>query len=605
MIYFILFGLCIGLFVYILTVIVDIRTFARDLGAAIIQKMPVRQDKNISSDAKKVSSDIHENLDLLRKDLIRKNKGIGLQLYIRKTNESWQEATIGKNSELAFSNVQPGLLEMLNQAVHKKYTQNTNTVTNSFVYDAFFRIDYKDPANSSGKMLLRVFINRNIIIEKFHADKDLLIGYAVILIIFSIILGSFFAKKITRPLNELSDAAYKIAKGDYTYRNEICGKDEIGFLGKTLNYMSEKIYTHINEISYREKTMEAMNQIDKTVMTSLFDPKVIDMVAEIVASFLHTGQVILVLPDETVKSFILSVYRADQADSMVVHTGPVPFEKIPPDQDIHTKEYCEFILKKGGPFLPEWLSRFITLDKGTVIHAPLFSSGNYQGSCIIIEKKIEGFSSNENEAIRMLADQVGVALQNARIYREKEELLLDLLLALTRAIDAKSKWTGGHSERVAKYALSLAAALNMPEEERETIKISSMLHDIGKIATPESILDKPGKLTMEEYAIVKQHPVEGSHIIGNIKSYEKIVPGILYHHEHWDGSEYPEGLKGLDIPKISRVITVADVYDAITAERPYRGSMGHETAIEFMKENSAKLFDPEIVEAFLKIAADK
>ena len=187
--------------------------------------------------------------------------------------------------------------------------------------------------------------------------------------------------------------------------------------------------------------------------------------------------------------------------------------------------------------------------------------------------------------------------------KEREDLLIGILLALTRAIDAKSKWTAGHSERVTNYAEEIGRILQFDEEQMSILSISAILHDIGKIAVPEQILDKPGKLTDEEFDEVKKHPRAGTKIISSIPSYETIISGILYHHERWDGTGYPEGLKGKDIPLNARIICVADVYDALAADRPYRKAWSKAQALSFFEEQKEKMFDPRLVDILYQVAA--
>ena len=583
--YFMLSGLLTGLFVYCFTVVFDTRVLVAELGKTILTH-------NKSAPAGPHAQIMRDRMRLLRRSLTSESHGILISLYVKKTNAVWQEARIGSN-DIILVTAAAAMRPELEKAMEIRYTQLPVTNTN-VVYAALFSVVDED---TNEKYVLRLTILRNVFIEKIRADKELLIGYGVILSVFSLLLGVFFSGKITSPINELSDAAICIARGDFSYRNRIRGNDEIGFLGKTLNYMAEKVDSHIQEIDYRARTMDAMNRIDKTVLVALYDPNVVGIVAGIVADFLKSGLVLLAVPDEQKKVFVLSEHRKEGAQTPV-NAAPIPFAAASA-AELRTRVFEEYLVTRDAP-VPAYLLPVVNIGSGTILHAPLTSAGVYQGSCIIIdEDDKDGFDPGEREAIRMLADQVGVALQNSRVYREKETLFLDLLLALTRAIDAKSKWTGGHSERVASLAVSLGKEAGMSDGELNALNISSLLHDIGKIATPESILDKPGKLTDEEYAVIKHHPEEGARIIGHITSYENIVPGILHHHEHFNGKGYPHALSGNDIPLASRIICIADVYDAIIADRPYRAGMGEEKALAFMKENAGVLFDPKLLAIFL------
>ena len=207
------------------------------------------------------------------------------------------------------------------------------------------------------------------------------------------------------------------------------------------------------------------------------------------------------------------------------------------------------------------------------------------------------FSTGRKDEIGVLAE----ALNNmaSRIIdgtRERENLLIGILIALTRAIDAKSPWTAGHSERVTRLSEEIGRRLNLNDDQMRILGISAILHVIGKIAVPEQILDKPGKLTDEEFDIVKKHPRAGADIIASIPSYETILPGILHHHERWDGTGYPAGNAGKDIPLAARIICAADVYDALTADRPYRKAWSKEQTLRFFDEQKGKIFDPELAE---------
>jgi HD-GYP domain-containing protein (c-di-GMP phosphodiesterase class II) len=212
------------------------------------------------------------------------------------------------------------------------------------------------------------------------------------------------------------------------------------------------------------------------------------------------------------------------------------------------------------------------------------------------------FTTGRKDEIGMLAEALNTMA--SRIIdgtRERENLLIGILIALTRAIDAKSPWTAGHSERVTRFTEAIGRGLHLNEDQMRGLTVSAILHDIGKIAVPEQILDKPGKLTDEEFDVVKKHPQAGADIISSIPSYETILPGILHHHERWDGNGYPKGVTGNDIPLFARIICIADVYDALTEDRPYRKAWSREQVQRFFEEQKEKMFDPELVDIFMNL----
>jgi PAS domain S-box-containing protein/putative nucleotidyltransferase with HDIG domain len=184
-------------------------------------------------------------------------------------------------------------------------------------------------------------------------------------------------------------------------------------------------------------------------------------------------------------------------------------------------------------------------------------------------------------------------------YKKLNELFEGLIHSFVNAIDAKSSWTKGHSERVTNYALSIAEEMKIAEEELQTLRIAALLHDIGKIGTYDVILDKPKSLTREEFNLINMHPVRGVEILKPIYQLRHLLPVIKHHHERVDGRGYPDGLKGNEIPFLSRIICVADSYDSMTSDRPYRAALGKEHAIAELKKHSGTQFDPDIVEAFL------
>lgn len=190
-------------------------------------------------------------------------------------------------------------------------------------------------------------------------------------------------------------------------------------------------------------------------------------------------------------------------------------------------------------------------------------------------------------------------------YKDLKGLYEGLIYSFVNAIDAKSPWTKGHSERVTRYALTIACEMGLHEEERNNLRIAALLHDIGKIGTCDVILDNPNKLTSEEMSCISVHPIKGEMILKPLKQLENLLPVIRYHHERIDGRGYPEGLKGNDIPLLSRIISVADSYDSMTSDRPYRSTLGDEHAISELIKHSGTQFDSQVVEAFLRVFKKK
>jgi putative nucleotidyltransferase with HDIG domain len=176
---------------------------------------------------------------------------------------------------------------------------------------------------------------------------------------------------------------------------------------------------------------------------------------------------------------------------------------------------------------------------------------------------------------------------------------LSAVYALSAAVDARDHYTYGHSRRVNTYAVALAEAIGLSPDEVSRVSTAALLHDIGKIGVPDKILNKKGKLDDEEWKAIKSHPRLGANIVGNVPSLASCMSGILYHHERWDGTGYPEGLRGEVIPLASRILAVADAFAAMTSPRPYREALEEDQVLAQLRREAGKQFDPTLVEAFI------
>ena len=210
------------------------------------------------------------------------------------------------------------------------------------------------------------------------------------------------------------------------------------------------------------------------------------------------------------------------------------------------------------------------------------------------------FGSGEATLLSATASIIAMQAVSLEALREKEQLLVSVVRSLVSAIEAKDPYTHGHSERVALYARRIAEEVGYHDNEVERLYLSSLLHDVGKIGVSDATLLKEGKLTDEEYKEICRHPDEGWAILCDLQQLSYVLPGVLHHHERWDGKGYPDGLAERDIPLDARVLAVADAYDAMTSDRPYRKGMPNDKAEHIIREGSGTQWDPECVEAFFQ-----
>lgn len=243
-------------------------------------------------------------------------------------------------------------------------------------------------------------------------------------------------------------------------------------------------------------------------------------------------------------------------------------------------------------------SSFVTRNMMCV---PVKSEGRVIGVLQAINKLKGGkFTKDDLEGFISLADQVAIAIEKSRLYQELRDTFFCAAEALADAIEKRDPYTGGHTKRVLQYSVAIGKYLDLKESELERLRLAAVLHDIGKIGIEDSILRKRGKLSTDEYEMVKKHPVWGAEIMGHIKQLKDIIPGMRYHHERMDGNGYPDHLHDNEIPIIAKIISVADTFDAITTERPYQESLSVNVAFKELRGSAGTQFDSRVVEAFLK-----
>ena len=233
----------------------------------------------------------------------------------------------------------------------------------------------------------------------------------------------------------------------------------------------------------------------------------------------------------------------------------------------------------------------------SLLAIPLAGKESTSGVLLLGATRPGQFGPEDAFAIEKVAAQMAVALENARLYEEMRELFINTVASLANAIDAKSPWTKGHSERVMHMAAAIATEMGLDEAMIERVRLGGLLHDIGKIGVIEALLEKPAMLSEDEFPPLRLHPEKGVAILAPIEQLRDALPGILRHHERYDGTGYPGRLKGKAIPLEARIITVADSFDAIVSARPYKKGLSVADALAELKRCAGSQFDPEVVES--------
>jgi len=279
-------------------------------------------------------------------------------------------------------------------------------------------------------------------------------------------------------------------------------------------------------------------------------------------------------------------------------------------ENIYSKELSELIFKDLKPFLispdaqlPRELEKAVKIqDIAHGIFVPLTTRGKITGLISVCRtSKDRPFTSSDIELVSVLSGQAAAAIENAHLYEKLEQSYLSMMVTLSCVVEARDLYTDKHMKDIAEYSVEIANKMNLPEEDIENIRKAALLHDLGKISIPDNILMKPDKLSEEEIEIIKKHPENGAKIIEPVEPLRHAKDIIKHHQECYDGSGYPDGLKGEAIPLGARIIAVADAFGAMTTDRPYRKALSIEEAVNELGRCSGTQFDPDIVKIFLAL----
>ncbi len=399
-----------------------------------------------------------------------------------------------------------------------------------------------------------------------------------------ILVSSMQIRRSLEPLERLHDGTRRVADGNLYTQVDVRSGDEFEDLADSFNEMVRKIqgqFKMLGSIREIDRAVLSRPELDEVARTALAE--VLDLVDGQVAA--------LLVPREGSTRYAIGLSLARGQGS------PAVFDPVD-------------LGRGGGRFfdggelsawskerVPRFLAPIVPIpETGQVVAIGL------EGRAGALGMLLAGFEEQPAldqvaAPLSQLADQLGVALANVNLVSQLDRLSLGALRALARTIDANSHWTAGHSERVTRLAQSLATELGLPDEDVERLYRGGLLHDIGKLGVHEDILDAPDKPTAEQWEKIRRHPEIGARILAPIEAFEDIVPIVLCHHEKWNGEGYPRGLAGDDIPLLARVLAVADVYDALTSDRPYRPAFSREEAVASIARDSGTHFDPAVAAA--------
>ena len=423
---------------------------------------------------------------------------------------------------------------------------------------------------------------------------------ALIFIACGVIIGYASMRRVVQSLIDLNKASTKALQRVLTPEKvtELAGEqNEITALAQSFQAITERLEDNVRSLELTKKTLhEVMTRVGHGISNMQNIDSFLELILETIIKALNGKGGLILLYNREEKELVFKMASGIQSDPGY-KVGAI---RVPDDSRL--KE----ILKTKGPrvFLepfPEFQSRYLKkFVEGPFICSPLLVREKPKGLMILSHSDPSGtFDNDEINLFFNVATQTAVAIENSVLSHDIETTYFETISALALAVDAKDRYSRGHLDRVAKYCVMIAKQLGLDDDDIKTLRDAARLHDLGKIGIPDEVLNKPGPLNDQEWVLMKRHPEIGETIIKPITSLRHLCDLVRHHHEKLDGSGYPDGLKGEEITPLVRIMTIADIYDALTTDRPYRDRLSNETAIEELRKMGDKL-DQDLVDSFVE-----
>ncbi|HZT42627.1 MAG TPA: HD domain-containing phosphohydrolase [Chthonomonadaceae bacterium] len=466
-------------------------------------------------------------------------------------------------------------------------------------------LPYADPKARMGFVVLRPYDAAMGIYAPFQLA---LVGVSALALMLALAIGTAVARNLTRPLDGVLRAARVVREGGWPERFEVRRQDELGLLQSAFNEMTEAMRASqerllalidtdpLTGLDNHRRFQERLAQEAKRSAASgeplsllLFD---LDEFQQFNQQYGHAAG------DEALQRVALILRSCLPEVAILARFGGEEFAALLPQQSCRqAEELAERVRAVVASSRPADV--ILTVSVGCAelgLH-----SAQPEGLVLAAELAVSRAKQlGRNRVCRF--DSISGDNEMADPYQLHAFLKdgsLATIQALAAAVDAKDSYTQGHSRRVAEYAADLARYVGLPKGEADLVYITGTLHDVGKIGVPDAVLQKPGRLTAEERAIIETHPILGEIIVRKAPQLAPTLPGVRHHHERWDGMGYPDRLSGRAIPYLARILAIADTFDAMTSDRPYRAGMPRERALEEIAQSAGTQFDPDLAQAFV------
>jgi len=497
--------------------------------------------------------------------------------------------------EQALDGHDAGILEALEQARYKE--AGTGTLR---LGDVRYRVRAArmhlatDPQEENFGYAVSV-VNQAVSDQAGRTTTNLITMWSIFAVLALAGLGGWVARRVSDPLIELTSGARRIADGDFTTKIDIKGANEISDLADTFNQMTDSLRERSDSLTKKVLELATLYEMSRALGSTLDMEVLLDSVLDSALRIFDLDAGYVTLRDRDTGRLELKAWRAVGAAQ--------------PDEEALRNSMSEWVIREGRPLIfnpsadggqPEHIDQLTGALAALCV--PLVSAEGALGA-IIVGSHDPGFrfTSDDVRLLSTIANHVTIAIGNIELFTSLQEAYLATVRSLAAAVDAKDPYTRGHSDRVAQFAALLAERAGLSHEQRTALEMAAYLHDIGKIGIKEEILLKPGRLTDAEMGQMRHHPLIGANILKPVGFPWPITPVVRHHHERWDGGGYPAGLKGEEIPLLARILTVADAYEAMVSDRPYRLGRTREEGVEELRRCAGSQFDPRLTEMFIEV----
>ncbi|MHB1340962.1 MAG: HD domain-containing phosphohydrolase [Coriobacteriia bacterium] len=452
-----------------------------------------------------------------------------------------------------------------------------------------------DPTGSMA--YLAVALPTTVAEDARTTTTSLISMWSVVAVLFLVGLNWYMARRVSDPLASLSASVGRVADGDFSAKVSFNGANEITELADNFNLMTDSLRERTESLTKKVLELATLYEMSRALGSTLDLDVLLDSVLDSAMRIFNVELGYVTLRDRDSGAIVVRSWRGGA-------------ERARPDEAAVRSSMSEWVIREARPLIfnpprdtGEAATRVDSVSGAlAALCVPLVSGDGTIGAITVGSRDAnQRFTSDDVRLLATIANHVTIAIGNIDLFSSLQDAYLATVRALAAAVDAKDPYTRGHSDRVAKFALVIGESMDLSGEQRTALEMAAYLHDIGKIGISEEILLKPGKLSDEEMGQMRHHPLIGANILKPIAFPWPIAPVVRHHHEHYDGRGYPAGLKGEEIPMLARVLTVADAYEAMIADRPYRAGRSEQDAVLELRRCSGTHFDPRVVDAFIHV----